>query len=278
MENDHKELEVACPFCKAVGKIKIPREIYSHKKWGTVKIQVPSGAICKEHQFIVLVDTKGIIRGSEIVEITTTRNGEIKDLPQTKFTLGTLIEIFGLDCTHHMIHALIFNYPTYIVKSDSLTSTNQLKMIFDEILLENFRLALPLVEVIEVSMAQNIILNKKDSLLISSKKEIFQVPWKEKLKYEEAIVKKARNIINENEQLVILQQEIMKLLRDAEFARGILNLYDEISRDDFSLELSKKMRISKLDKNYFNMIKLFIERRFSKELLNKIKKKVKSKK
>ena len=278
MENDHKELEVTCPFCKAVGKITIPVEIYSQKKWGTVKIQVPPGAICKEHQFIVLVDTKGIIRGAEKVELTTRGNEVPKELPQEIFTLKTIIETLGLECTRYMVHALIFNYPTYIVRNDSITSTNQMNMILGAIILDNFQLALPLVEIIEEDVAEKIILYQKNSLLIDSQMKILQVPWKEKLKYEEAIVKKALDIFNEDEQLVILQQEIMRLVRDAELARGILDYYDEISRDDFSTELTKKMRISKMDKGYLNMIKLFVEKRFSKELVDKIKKKIKDKK
>ena len=278
MENDQKELDVTCPICKAVGKIKIPVEIYSQKKWGTVKIQVPPGAICKEHQFIVLVDAKGIVRGTEKVELTTTGNDITKDLPQEKFTLKILIERLGLQATHHLLHALIFNYPTYIIRSDSITTTSQVKMILQEIILENFHLELPPVEIIEYDMAQNIILNKKNALLINAKMEILQVPWKEKLKYEEAIVKKARDIFNENEQLVILQQEILRIVRDAELARGILEYYDEISRDEFSTELTKKMRISKMDKNYLNIVKLFIAKRYSEELINRIKKKIKTKK
>ena len=278
MENDHKELEVTCPFCKAVGKITIPVEIYSQKKWGTVKIQVPPGAICKEHQFIVLVDTKGIIRGAEKVELTTGGNEVPKELPQEKFTLKTIIETLGLECTRYMVHALIFNYPTYIVKNDSIASTSQMKMILDAIILDTFQLALPLVEIIEEDVAQKIILYQKNSLLIDSQMKILQVPWKEKLKYEEAIVKKALDIFNEDEQLVILQQEIMRLVRDAELARGILDYYDEISRDEFSTELTKKMRISKMDKDYMNIVKLFIAKRYPEELIDKIKKKIKTKK
>jgi len=87
MENDYKELEVSCPFCKVTGKIKIPVNIYLQKKWGTVKIQVPIGAICKEHQFMVLVDTKGIVRGSERLELSTTAVRENKDQTQEKYTL-----------------------------------------------------------------------------------------------------------------------------------------------------------------------------------------------
>jgi hypothetical protein len=278
MENEHKELETTCPFCKAVGTIKIPVQIYSQKKWGTVKIQVPPGAICKEHQFIVLVDTKGIIRGTEKVELVTGGNEASVDAPQEFITLNKLIEKVSLKNMHYILHALIFNYPIYVAKSESLESTNQIKRILDQVVTENLRAMLPPIEVIEEVVIQDIILNEKNSLLIGAQNEILQVPWKEKLKYEEGILEKARDIFNEAEQLLILQQEIAKLARDSELARGILEYYDEISRDEFTIELTKKMRITKIDKGYINMIKLFVEKRFSKDLIDKIKKKIKAKK
>jgi hypothetical protein len=278
MENEHKELEATCPFCKTVGTIKIPVQIYSQKKWGTVKIQVPPGAICKDHQFIVLVDPKGIIRGTEKVEIVTGGNEAPVDAPQEIITLKKLIDDIGLKTMQYMLHALIFNYPINIVKSDSVESTTQIKFILDQMLTENLRELLPPIEVIEEDMVQDVMLNKKNTLLIGSQKEMLQVPWKEKLKYEEGILRKALAIFNEGEQFVILQQEIAKLARDSELARGILDYYDEISRDEFSVELTKKTRITKIDKGYINMIKLFVEKRFSKELVDKIKKKIKNKK
>ena len=198
--------------------------------------------------------------------------------PQEFITLSKLIEKVSLKNMHYILHALIFNYPIYVVKSDSLESTKQIKQILDQVVADKLRTTLPPIEVIEEPMIQDIILNEKDSLLIGGQNEILQVPWKEKLKYEEGILQKARDIFNEAEQLLILQQEIAKLARDSELARGILEYYDEISRDDFTIELTKKMRITKIDKGYINMIKLFVEKRFSKDLVDKIKKKIKGKK
>ena len=273
--NDHKELEVSCPFCKAMGTIKIPTEVYSQKKWGTVKIQVPPGAICKQHHFIVLVDTKGIIRGTEKVEDVIGRIGEKKDDIEETLTLVEIIEKVGLDSLKYVLHALILNYPIYVVKSDELNSMERVKFILDQVVTEDFRSILPLIKIIEERDVQKVLLNEQEALVISSGKEILQTPWKEKLKYEEAILRKAGDLFNEGEQLVILQQEVAKLARDANLARYILEYNDELSREEFSSELTKKMRVKKVDRVYINMIKLFVEKRFSKELVGKIKKRIK---
>ena len=60
---EYKQLSVNCPICEAGRDLNVPEAIFAQKKFGTIKIQVPPGAVCPEHQFIVFVDTKGIIRG-----------------------------------------------------------------------------------------------------------------------------------------------------------------------------------------------------------------------
>ena len=69
MAESFKVLEVVCPTCEKVKNVKIPEAVFSQKKFGTIKIQIPINAVCPEHQFIVFVDTKGIIRGYEKIDI-----------------------------------------------------------------------------------------------------------------------------------------------------------------------------------------------------------------
>ena len=57
-----KKVELTCPACQTFKTIDIPDAIFDQKKFGTIKIQVPPGAVCPEHQFIAFVDTKGIVR------------------------------------------------------------------------------------------------------------------------------------------------------------------------------------------------------------------------
>jgi len=73
MAEAFKVLEVVCPTCGKVKNISIPEAVFSQKKFGTVKIQIPINAVCPEHQFIVFVDTKGIIRGYEKIDVLMSR-------------------------------------------------------------------------------------------------------------------------------------------------------------------------------------------------------------
>ncbi|MHA2281913.1 MAG: hypothetical protein ACXAC5_13805 [Promethearchaeota archaeon] len=64
-----KVLEIKCPTCGEIKNINVPESIFSQKKFGTIKIQVPLNAVCPDHQFIVFVDTKGTVRGYEKIDI-----------------------------------------------------------------------------------------------------------------------------------------------------------------------------------------------------------------
>ena len=69
MPYKYKEIEACCPICGLSKSLNVPEAVLSQKKFGTIKIQVPMGAVCSEHQFIVFVDQKGVIRGYEKIDI-----------------------------------------------------------------------------------------------------------------------------------------------------------------------------------------------------------------
>ncbi len=69
MAESYKELEVSCPICEVVKNIQIPKSILIQKRFGIIKIQVPQGGVCKEHQFIVFVNTEGNIMGYETIDL-----------------------------------------------------------------------------------------------------------------------------------------------------------------------------------------------------------------
>ena len=67
-----RELEISCPTCGSVKNIKIPKELFTQKKSGCIKVQVPFGAVCSTHQFVVFFDQNGLIRGYEKLDIIMT--------------------------------------------------------------------------------------------------------------------------------------------------------------------------------------------------------------
>ena len=63
MDQEFKIIEVSCPSCGINKNIKIPERLFTEKKYGFVKIQVPKDAVCSDHPFVVLISNKAQVIG-----------------------------------------------------------------------------------------------------------------------------------------------------------------------------------------------------------------------
>jgi hypothetical protein len=275
MTETFKVLEVVCPTCGKVKNINVPEAIFSQKKFGTVKIQIPMNAVCPEHQFIVFVDTKGTIRGYEKIDILMTAiSPEVEREARGRVNLRNLIQIFGIYGIFSLIHAKIFNYPSYIVKDENFEYTEEmLNMVGDNILPETYR-GSKTIHIFEETDISKIKVKDKNALIMDSSQHIFQTPWTIKLKFEEQIIKRALEIIDEEEQLKLLQQDISNLISEVNYAVSILQDVDQIYDDELIAKLSKAFTVRKISNYRLNLIKEFIRQNISKKIASKIKNRV----
>jgi len=275
MVESYKNIEVTCPTCGYIKSINVPEAIFTQKKFGTVKVQIPAGAICKEHQFIVFVDTKGIIRGYEKIDMLMKVPSEQKEKKPGWITLRTLIQKYGLYGLFSLIHAKVFNYPHYIIrKKGSEDISSILNKIGENVLPDNYKGKAHSIQFLEEIDYDKIKLKEKEALLIDSQLNILQTPWEEKLKFEESIVEEAIEIFDDKEQLIIIQQGISKLINEAEFVRDYLETINEIYEDDLIEHISQELKTSKMSKYRLSLIKVFISRYYDPKLISKIKNKV----
>ena len=104
------------------------------------------------------------------------------------------------------MHAKIFNYPTYILKDEKFVfDEDTLNSIGDMILPDSYG-GSKTIHLLESSDISHLKIKDKDALIMDTQQHIFQTPWDTKLKFEESIVKRALDIIDEQEQLNLLQQ------------------------------------------------------------------------
>jgi len=280
MEKDDmsKEVELTCPTCQTFRKIKVPAAIFSQKKFGTIKIQVPPGAVCREHQFIAFVDTKGIVRGYERIDLlmaVPTEETKEADNKDKALTLKQLIRKYGLYGVFSLLHAKIFDYPAYIIKNKESEDTPiKLNEFLDKNLPEKYRAPTFKIKFLDETSYDKIKVKEKNALLIDSQQNILQTPWEDKLKFEESMLKKALEIIDDNEQLIIIQQDIAKFIKEAELAKTILEGVKEIYKEDLIDEMATQLKMPKINKYRLNLIKDFIIQRHSDKLAKRIKNKV----
>jgi len=269
-----KNVEVKCPICQAIKKIEVPETLLSQKDFGTVKIQIPSGAVC-QHQFLVFLDTKGKVRSYEKIDVHMAISAEETPKEATGIlTLKKLIQIFGMYGIFSLIHSKVFNYPVYIIIDENFEQSEDILNLIGERLMPNkYRgeKKLHLILESEYNKIYSQVQIDKNALLMDTHQHILQTPWEEKLKFEESLINKALEIIDEEEQLFIIQNEIDKLIKEAENLTKILENTEEISEKNLKKQIIKDLNIPKISNNRFRLIKELIKRRISPELIFKIK-------
>ncbi|MFX1395598.1 MAG: hypothetical protein ACFFAS_00990 [Promethearchaeota archaeon] len=275
-----REIELTCPSCQTFKIIKIPDTIFDQKKFGTIKIQVPTGAVCSKHQFIAFVDTKGIVRGYERIDLLMGISlDDIEDnqvsISIGEITLKKIIKKYGIYGIFSLLHAKLFNYPAYIIqKNEQNDDQARINDFFNNNLPDHFKEEAHPITFLDETDYNKIKIKEKNAFLIDSEKNILQTPWIEKLKFEESILKKALDIIDTKEQLIIIKQEISKFITEAEHVRNILESVEEIYQEDLIEKLSSELKIQKINRYRLNLIKDYINQRYSEELTKKIKNKV----
>ena len=274
MASNVRSIELKCPICESTNSINIPEVVLAQKKFGTVKIQVPSGAIC-EHQFIVFIDNKGIVRSYEKIDIQMQMPSEETAKEKAGvLTLRKLIRLFGIVGILSLIHSKVFGYPSFIIVDEKFEiSEDLLNTVGDSMLPAEYQgfKTIHLLQESEYGQILKQIKVGKDTFLMDSKQNILQTPWDVKLKWEEEMVKKALEIIDEEEQQFLLQYDIQKFIKESEETKKVLELYDEITEKDLKKKLISSLNIPKISTLRYKLIMEFIERRFSPNLHLKIK-------
>lgn len=281
----YKLIEVVCPLCGSAKEVPVPLTLFSEKKFGHVKIQVPKGVVCKEHVFIVFLDVQARIIGYETVDISISslakfeprEDGSIED--GKTISLREFIEIMGFQCFAGLIHAKLFNYPFYIIVEENFkVNLDVINNVLEDIMPDMYKNTRTLKTITYpgdvypvATYFYALVKNKsKVTFLMNPSKQIVQMPWKTGLELERMIINSATSKDVQSEQLKFLAFYISKFLEDVDKAIIILNGVKKISAKDLVKKLQEKAITSTVTKNYIISIKEFIHRRISRDVAKKI--------
>ncbi|MBA7511725.1 hypothetical protein ES705_03721 [subsurface metagenome] len=282
MSSRLKKFEVSCPRCGAGREISVPESLFFDKKFGTVKIKVPQGAVCKEHNFIVFISTKGNIIGYDVIDASLSLDQKDKlPIDLISLTLDELIEAFGFNCVAGFIHAKLFDYSSRIIRNDEFSlDIEQLNELFDRLIPVKYRNSNVIIdEEFDSYVFPNpyyyytmIKQEHANAFLINNRKLVIQVPWHAHIDFEKTILSNALGKKDKNEQLKYLALYITQFISDIEFTKSLLENTKAISEKELIKKLKDKLIVSTINRNRIVLIKEFISRRISKDLSNKIKK------
>ncbi|TET01916.1 MAG: hypothetical protein E3J90_02910 [Promethearchaeota archaeon] len=277
-----KQFDVTCPKCGNGKIISVPGSLFIQKKFGTVKIKVPQGAVCKDHNFIVFISTKGQIIGYDIIDASVSLDQKEK-LPEnlSDLALDQVIDVFGFNCVAGFLHAKLFDYPSYVIRYEEFAlDIEQLNDMFDKLIPPNYRNS----NAIKDDEFDSYVFpnpnyyyttfkrEHTDAFLINNRKLVIQVPWRIQIDFEKSILNNAVGKKDKSEQLQYLAQYIKQFISDVEFTQNLLENVKNISKKDLIKKLKEKLIVSTINKNRILSIKEFITRRISKEVGSKIKK------
>ena len=281
MSSNLKSFNVACPKCGVEKQINVPESLFYQKKFGTVKIKVPQGVVCTDHNFIVFLSTKGQIVGYDVIDASASSDQD-GDLSReiTNLTLDELIDAFGFNCVVGLIHAKLFDYPSFVIRSeDSKINMDQLDEMFDSLIPLQYRNNNAIKD---VEFDTYVFTNKdyfytafknnnSHAFLINNRKHVIQKPWNTTCDFEKSILDNALGRSDKAEQIKYLAQYINQFIKDVEFTATLLENSKRISEKDLVKQLKEKLIVSTINKKRVLIIKEFIKRRFSDELSAKIK-------
>ena len=276
-----KKFEVSCPRCGLGREISVPESLFFDKKFGTVKIKIPQGAVCKEHNFIVFISTKGNIIGYDIIDASVSLDQKDKlPIDLINLTLDELIDAFGFNCVAGFIHAKLFDYNSRIIRSEEfILDFRQLNLLFDRLIPIKYRNSNVIAdEEFDSYVFPNpnffYTMVKKEhnsAFLINNRKLVIQVPWRAHIDFEKSILSNALGKKDKTEQLKYLALYINQFISDIEFTMALLENAKSISEKELIKKLKEKLIVSTINRNRIVLIKEFISRRISKDLSKKIK-------
>lgn len=276
MSESLQDIGVKCPVCSSEKTIKLPHDLFAQKKFGNIKVQVPSELVC-EHPFIIFLDNKGKVRGYERIDIQFELAGDYSTEPkkESHFSLKNVLTKWSDFILYHLLHGYIYGYPTYIASSNIdyvfIESLNKLFSRFSPLLLGKTNE----ISSLYFEKYDDLDVKEKDSLMINPDGYIIRCPWTGgDLEVEREMVRTALEIIDIKSQNIIIEKEIEYLIIQAEKIIEIVKPVKSIYDTDLIKTLSDVLMQPKISTNRLNALKEFIARKYDSKLPKKIKNKV----
>jgi len=285
MQVQCKLIEVACPRCGLEKTISVPETLFFQKKFGHIKIQVPQGVVCQDHVFVVFLDIEGRIIGYQTVDLSisstaeTTPKEEIILEEGKTISLKRFIMMIGFSCFAGLIHAKLFNYPSYLIMNNEYKlDTDVINRVLDDIVPEMYKNKRNL-KIIDwndgvfptatffYALVKN---QRKSAFLMNPRKHVIQMSWKTGLELEKTMIASAITKEDQNEQLKFIAFYISKFLEDVDKTLKILETIKKSSKKELVKKLKEIAITSTVTKNYINSIEEYIYRRISPQVARKI--------
>lgn len=272
-------LHVKCPICGMEKNINVPSYVFESKQFGALKIQIPKGSVCEDHQFLIYVDKKGNIRSYETsdIQLPTAIKHEEK---QSLLKISDFVGMVGEFATLNVIHALFLNFPIYMVqtkfKPEMLEKMEKTINATLKALMPAFFKYQSELHIIDRKEFYNF--RQTDLILaIDQFGYILICPWEiNKFEIEQELLEKILKLDDFKQQKIIFQQLLTTFFRKLNYVSEMLLKNETVAINDLKSQFKKQFMQKKVSNYEIELIKAVLQHRFKKDV-SKIQQKAYSK-
>jgi hypothetical protein len=290
--DNFKRVELACPKCGSEKIVKLPLDLFNGGGFGIIKIQVPVGGVCEDHNFMVLLNKEGAILGYETFDMMASKpseSGADKETPKestvpeekavSQSHLQQYVNKYGFNCIVGYIHSKLFDYPAYLIcRDDELIQIDEMESLFNAIVPQEYKNSHSL-EIITYDPeiypkpGYFFALTKhkfSNAFIINPKRHVINVPWKINIDYEKVMLRNALEWKDPQSHFNKLSDFIERFVSEVNTIVSFLNTVKKIKEKDLITTLNKENMLSTFNKARVRLIREFISKRMTPEIAVKI--------
>lgn len=255
-----RSIEVKCPVCMVQKTINLPMYLFEKKQVGLLKVQIHKG-ICCEHPFVVFMDRKGAIKGYEQVDLQIDLTDFAQRKMGNKIYLRDLLKLYADYAVANMLHAILTKYNIIILyTSQGKNLGAEVNNLLNEYLPDGFKVPI-IVKYIEENELKKT--KVEDHLIISPNGIVAQTPWQDTTyNFENSLMRKALDILDDESQAIIVQQEIETLFDRVKFVKDTIKDKPQIYEDDLKEILKKQFNLGSVTDYDIILIKRILKSQF----------------
>jgi len=254
-------LQVKCPLCENSKIISIPSYVFDNKSFGALKIQIHKGSVCNDHQFVIYVDKKGVIRSYETIDYQIPSIKHEKK--QQLLTLKDFVGMVGEYATLNVLHALILDIPIIMVQP---VEDKQMDEAINGTLNGLFPGFFKNTKGIQMISRKeiNTLPENQNCLVIDQEGYILICPWEiNKFEIEENLLNRVLELDSFSQQKVVFQQLLTIFFRKLTFIGEMLLKKEVVYEDDLKEQFKKQFMQKKVSNYEIELIKAVLEKRLN---------------
>lgn len=272
-----KAVKVICPACRVEKQIEIPVFVVTESQDGMVKIQVPQGAVCKEHSFMAFVDKKFTVRGYQNADIEFSlgekqapQKAAAKDAGLKDFTIPDIIQALGPDLVATIMRAILVSVPVLMVDTFDLYEKVDKTIAFLRDM-ESDDLLVTCEKRTREELREKRGSSNNALVVVPLYNVITKSPFVDQIntRFESDLLRETLKVPDRPAQIIFLRKELVKITRIIDEFVKLLKTVDKIYEEDIPAFTREKFNY-KLDVKNIDVIKEVVAFKHGKKLAGKI--------